>query len=136
MLAPRNAERIPFALTKDLMFSSQDIDHSQRQKTAADAKAALLAKFKPRPANTDPRFEERAALRAAELAQVRQARNEARDARRQSVADAAQAVINAEAALAAEALSAKRGERKERKALSAAEAKAKRDARYAARKAR
>ena len=37
---------------------------------------------------------------------------------------------------AAEALDAKRGERKERKALTKAEAKAKRDARYAARKAR
>ena len=34
------------------------------------------------------------------------------------------------------ALQVKRGQRKERKALSAAEAKAKRDAKYAARKAR
>jgi Family of unknown function (DUF6481) len=118
------------------MLSSQDIDHSQRQKTAAAAKAALLAKFKPRPTNTDPRFDERDTLRAAELSRVRQERTEARTARRQSVADAAQAVIDADAAIQAEALSAKRGERKERKALSAAEAKAKRDARYAARKAR
>jgi hypothetical protein len=118
------------------MLSSQDIDHSQRQKTAAAAKAALLAKFKPRPTNTDPRFDERDTLRAAELTRVRQERNEARTARRQSVADAAQAVIDAEAAIAADSLAAKRGERKERKALSAAEAKAKRDARYAARKAR
>ena len=39
-------------------------------------------------------------------------------------------------AVAAAALDAKRGERKERKALTKAEAKAKRDARYAARKAR
>lgn len=118
------------------MLSSQDIGHSQRQKTAADAKAALLAKFKPRPTNTDPRFDDRAALRAAELANVRQERSAARTARREAVAAAAQALIDADAAIAAEALSAKRGERKERKALSAAEAKAKRDARYAARKAR
>ena len=39
-------------------------------------------------------------------------------------------------AVAAAALDAKRGERKERKALTKAEAKAKRDARYAARKSR
>jgi len=118
------------------MLSSQDIGHTQRQKTAADAKAALLAKFKPRPTSTDPRFEDRAAARAAELSKVRQDRSEARALRRQAVADAAQAAIDTEAALAADALTAKRGERKERKALSAAEAKAKRDARYAARKAR
>ncbi len=118
------------------MYSSQDIGHSQRQKTAADAKAALLAKFKPRPASADPRFEDRAALRAAELTEVRQARAEAKATRRQAVADAAQAILDADAALAADALAAKRGERKERKALSSAEAKAKRDARYAARKAR
>lgn len=118
------------------MYSPQDIGHAQRQKTAADAKAALLAKFKPREASVDPRFEDRAALRAAELAKVRMDRAEARATHRQAVADAAQAVVDAADALAAEALAAKRGERKERKALSAAEAKAKRDARYAARKAR
>ena len=46
--------------------------------------------------------------------------------------------LEAEAARQAEeaALEAKRGERKERKALSKAEQKARRDARYAARKAR
>ncbi|PZR33089.1 DUF6481 family protein [Caulobacter segnis] len=118
------------------MFSSQDIGHAQRQKTAADAKAALLAKFKPREASVDPRFEERATLRAAELSKVRQDRAEARAAQRQAVTDAAKALADAADALAAEALAAKRDERNERKALSAAEAKAKRDARYAARKAR
>jgi Family of unknown function (DUF6481) len=122
--------------TKESMFSSQDIGHTQRQKTASEAKAALLAKFKPREASVDPRFEERAALRAAELTQIRQDRAEAKASHRQAVADAAQALVDTADALAADALAAKRGERKERKALSAAEAKAKRDARYAARKAR
>ncbi|UAL09391.1 DUF6481 family protein [Caulobacter segnis] len=118
------------------MNASQDIGHAQRQKTAADAKAALLAKFKPRATSTDPLFADRAALRAAELKAVREARSVAKAAVRQAAADSAQAIVDAETALAAEALSAKRGERKERKALSNAEAKAKRDARYAARKAR
>jgi hypothetical protein len=118
------------------MYSSQDIGHAQRQKTAAEAKAALLAKFKPREASVDPRFEERAALRAAALTQVRQSRAAAKASHRQAVADAAQALVDAADAQAADALAAKRGERKERKALSATEAKAKRDARYAARKAR
>ncbi|MET3665037.1 DUF6481 family protein [Caulobacter sp. 1776] len=118
------------------MNPSQDIGHTQRQKTAADAKAALLAKFKPQATRVDPQFAERAAMRAAELTQVRTDRSLAKAAARQAAADSAQAIVDAEAALAADALTAKRGERKERKALSNAEAKAKRDARYAARKAR
>lgn len=128
--------RLEPRFTKDLMHSSQDIGHAQRQKTAADAKAALLAKFKPRASNTDPQFAERAAMRTAELSQVREERAVAKAAVRQAAADTAQAIVDADAALAADALTAKRGERKERKALSNAEAKAKRDARYAARKAR
>lgn len=118
------------------MNAFQDIDHTQRRKSAADAKAALLAKFKPRTTSMDPLFADRATLRAAALKTVRDARSLAKAAARQAAADNAQAIVDAEAALAAEALSAKRGERKERKALSNAEAKAKRDARYAARKAR
>lgn len=118
------------------MNPSQDIGHAERQKTAAGAKAALLAKFKPKATQIDPQFAEREAMRAAELAQVRKDRSVAKAATRQAAADAAQAIVDAEAALAADALTAKRGERKERKALSTAEAKAKRDARYAARKAR
>jgi len=111
------------------MSSFQNVGHADRLKTAAQAKAALLAKFKPKAAVTDPQFEDRAALRAAELTAVRKERS------------AARALIKAEAAeqqaaLTEEALAAKRGARKERKALTNAEAKAKRDARYAARKAR
>ena len=118
------------------MYSSQDIGHAQRQKPAADATAALLAKFKPREASVDPRFEDRATLRAAELTKVRQARNEAKASHRQAVADAAPALVDAADAQAADGLAAKPGERKERTARAAVEAKAKRDARYAARKAR
>ena len=121
---------------KATMNPSQDIGHSQRLKTAADAKAALLAKFKPKATSIDPLFADRAAMRASELTEVRTLRAAAKAAVKQAAADTEEAALQAQAALDAETLVAKRGERKERKALSAADAKAKRDARYAARKAR
>ncbi len=107
------------------MFEAKKASFSDRLTTAAESKKALLAKFKPKPTVSDPNFESREALKAAELEAVRQARAEAKAAARQAVLDAEQA-----------ALDAKRGERKERKALTKAEQKAKRDARYAARQAR
>lgn len=121
---------------KGNMSSTHDTAFSKRLETAAAAKKALLEKFRPKTAATDPLFDERAAMKSAELNEVREARSSARAAAKQAVADAAEAVLQAEAALAADALTAKRGERKERKALTAAEAKAKRDAKYAARKTR
>jgi Family of unknown function (DUF6481) len=97
---------------------------ADRLSAAAEAKKALLAKMRPKPTVTAPVFESREEIKARELAAVRQARAEAKE----------------EARLAAEAaelatLEAKRGDRKERKALTKAEQKAKRDAKYAARKA-
>jgi hypothetical protein len=109
---------------------------AERLKTAAEAKQALLAKFKPKAAVTDPLFDQRDAMRAAELEGVRHRRAEARAAARQATLDAQDAVRQQAADVEAAALQARRGERKERKALTKAEAKAKRDARYAARKAR
>ncbi len=109
---------------------------SERLKTAAEAKKALMAGFRPKPSVVDPQFLERAAARKAELQQVRQTRTEEKAAKKQAVADALEAArLDAEAS-AAEALAHKRGVRKERKALSEADAKVKRDARYAARKSR
>jgi hypothetical protein len=107
------------------MLEPKKAGFSDRLTTAAEAKKALLAKFKPKPAVPDPNFESREVLRAAELEAVRAARAEAKAAARQAVLDAQQAELDA-----------KRGERKERKALTKAEQKAKRDARYAARQAR
>lgn len=108
----------------------------ERLKTAADAKKALLAAFKPKAASTATDTPTRAEAREAELLRVRQERTDAKVAKRQAAADAVEAArLSVEAAEAAN-LDAKRGERKERKALTKAEAKAKRDARYAARKAR
>lgn len=109
---------------------------AERLKTAAAAKQALLAKLRPRPTQTDPQHSERAQLRAAELVAVRQDRSDAKATKKQAALDAQEAVLQAQAASEAAALEEKRGARKERKALSNAEAKAKRDARYAARKAR
>ncbi len=109
---------------------------ADRIKTASAAKSALLAKFKARPTVVDPLFSERAAMRTAELDAVRERRAEAKATAKQALADAAAAALQAQADLEAAALDAKRGDRKERKALTKVEAKAKRDARYAARKAR
>jgi hypothetical protein len=109
---------------------------TDRLAAAAEAKAALLAKLKPKAAVTDPLFEERAAMREAELKDVRATRAAEKEAARQAAADARAAdhavVLAAEEAVLAE----KRGARKERKQLTKAEAQSKRDARYAARKAR
>ncbi|HEY9236363.1 MAG TPA: DUF6481 family protein [Phenylobacterium sp.] len=56
--------------------------------------------------------------------------------KRQAAADAVTEQLQLQTAAEAHALASKRGARKVRKALTAAEAKAKRDAKYAARKAR
>jgi hypothetical protein len=98
---------------------------AERLTAQQEAKKALLAKLKPKPMITAAVFESREEIRERELAAVRQARADAKEAAR----------LDAEARELA-ALEAKRGERKERKALTKAEQKAKRDAKYAARKAR
>ena len=109
---------------------------TDRLTAAAEAKAALLAKLKPRPTVVDPLFAERAAMKAAELKGVRDARAVEKADAVQAAADRAAAVLADAATLEAAALADKRGARKERKQLSKEEAKAKRDAKYAARKAR
>lgn len=110
---------------------------AERLKAAAEARKALLANFRPKAAVTAVGDQpSRAMRRAAELVRVRQERADAKTAKKEAAAAAAEAIRLAEEASAAEALDAKRGERKQRKALTKAEQKAKRDARYAARKAR
>jgi len=109
---------------------------TDRLAAAAESKAALLAKMKPKPAVTAPPSESRAALREAELKAVRQARADDKEAARAVAADKVAAAAAAVAADEEAALAEKRGARKERKQLTKAEAQQKRDARYAARKAR
>jgi len=118
------------------MKELQRTGFAERLKTAAEARKALLADFRPKPAVTDPNFEGRAALQAARLQEVRSDRAEAKIAKKQAAVDAEALAQQALDEAVVGTLQLQRGERKERKALSKAEAKAKRDARYAARKAR
>ena len=98
---------------------------SDRITAAAEAKKAMLANLKPKPTIVAENFESREVIKARELDSVRQARSEAKEIARLAAVAAEEA-----------ALDAKRGERKERKALTKSEQKAKRDAKYAARKAK
>ena len=101
-----------------------------------EAKKALLARFKPKPAAPDPEFEKLAAKRAAEKEALRLQHEAAKAEERRIKAEKEAARLEAERQ-SEEALEAeRRGARKERKALTKAEQKAARDARYAARKAR
>jgi membrane protein involved in colicin uptake len=101
-----------------------------------EAKKALLARFKPKPAAPDPEFDKLQAKRAAEKEALRQQRElEKAEVRRgKAYAEAARMAAEREAQEAIEA--EKRAARKERKQLTKEEQKAARDARYAARKAR
>ena len=67
-----------------------------RLKASAEAKKAMLAKFQPKPAVTDPDFDNRHAEREAELERVRNARNAEREAKKQAAVDAEQEKLNAE----------------------------------------
>ncbi len=109
---------------------------TDRLAAAAEAKAALLAKMKPKPTVTAPVGESRAATKEAALKAGREARANDKETARIASADKAAAVQAAIVADEEAALAEKRGARKERKQLTKAEAQAKRDARYAARKAR
>jgi hypothetical protein len=109
---------------------------ADRLSTAAAAKQALLDKLRAKPTRIDPLHAQRAGMRAAELKVVREERTTAKGVKRQAAAEAELELQRVQAADDEAALVLKRGERKERKALSSADAKAKRDAKYAARKAR
>ena len=98
---------------------------SDRQAASAEAKKALVAKFKPKPTVVDPQFEDRRLQRELELEEVRAKRAAERAAKREESArkEAERRALDAEIAEAIELeLRAKQ--------------KAARDARYAARKQR
>ena len=114
------------------MKEDQKTEFGERLKTAAAAKAALLAQLRPKPTRTADAPVDRSALRAAELEAVRGTRAEAKAIRKEAATEAAKAAAQARAASDAAALEVKRGERKQRKAVSAADAKARRDAKFAA----
>jgi hypothetical protein len=108
------------------MHETKGATLADRLKTAADAKQALLAKLRPKPAVADPLFAERGVEAAAELKAVRAERQAERAVKR-----------SAAEAVAAEALAVSDQKTVRKKAKpTEAEAKDKRDAKYAARKSR
>jgi len=136
--------------------ASKDNTFADRRSTAANAKQALLEKFKNRPAEDDPAEIERRTERAR-IAEDRAARIAAKEAERKAEEDRRAAVreqekaerLAAEAAIEAERLAAEQAIADEKNAREAAKAamikrvisdeatlKAARDERYANRKAR
>jgi membrane protein involved in colicin uptake len=121
-------------------FTDKDISESRA--TAANARKAMLARFRARPAEDDPAVVERKAARLA-LSQARKARIAAREADRRAEAErqAAELKLREEEA-ARMALEQAERDKIERRAEGdralqlLAEQKAARDSRYAARKAR
>ncbi len=104
---------------------------SDRQADAAEAKKALLAKFKPKPTVTAEAPVDRTAQKAAELERVRAERAEEKERTRIAREEAAAVARAAAAEAEASALAAKRENRKERKAMERATSQAKRAERFA-----
>jgi len=117
------------------MYQLKGTSLTDRLKNQQEAKKALLAKLKTKPTITDPLFEQREALKQAEIERVRAERAAAKAAAREAAeaeeAARQEALANDEAAQ----LDLKRNERKERKALVKAQARAKREQKAAARRA-
>jgi hypothetical protein len=70
--------------------------YSDRLKAAAEAKKAMMAKFQPKPAVTDPDFDNRHVEREAELERVRAERIAEREAKKQALVDEEQQRLEAE----------------------------------------
>jgi hypothetical protein len=108
------------------MHETKGAKLADRLKTAAEAKQALLAKLKPKAAVVDPLFAERGVEAAARLKAVRVERQAVRAVKRSAAVAAAEVL----------ATSDQKAPRQKTKAPTEAEAKDKRDAKYAARKSR
>jgi hypothetical protein len=81
---------------------------NDRLEAAAEAKKAMLAKFKPMAAAPDPDFDKREAEREAEREAIRAARAAEKQAKKESLAHAEEARLAAEAKLREEADSARK----------------------------
>jgi hypothetical protein len=114
------------------MNHAKKIDYNERLTAAADAKKALLEKFKPKPMVTAPEPIDRAARLEAEREAIRAKRATEKEAAR-IAREAAQEAARQDA-IAAElaALEAKRAERKDRKAMMKMNAQQRRAARLEA----
>lgn len=97
------------------MNHAKKIDYNERLTTAAEAKKALLEKFKPKPTVVAPEPIDRAARLAEEREAVRIKRAEDREASRIAREASLEAARLEAAASEAAALEAKRAERKDRK---------------------
>jgi hypothetical protein len=129
------------------LYREQDI--FERRNTANEAKRALLERFKAKPAEDDPQVQARRAERQAilearekrnaekeKLKQERLAREAIERAEREAAETAARLAAEEAASAEAKAKEAEEMDRISRLLSDEAERKAKRDARYAARKAR
>ena len=114
-----------------LMSGFKEPGFADRQKAAAQAKRDLLNKFRAQPGPDDPEMAKRRAEREAIAAN----REKARLAREAEKAEAKQREAEAKAAEAAR-IAREKEEEAARQVAAEAEQKAKRDARYAARKDR
>lgn len=107
---------------------------NERLASQAEARKALLEKFKPKPTVQPEVFETRAQRKARELEEVRVQRAAEKEAARLKAEAAEAARQEAMANDEQLQLELKRQERKDRKAAAKAEARAKREAKAAARR--
>ena len=107
---------------------------SDRLTAQAEARKALLEKFKPKPTVRPEVLETREQRKARELAEVRARREADKEAQRQHAAAAVEARQKAEDEDEQFQLERKRAERKERKAAAKADARARREAKSAGRR--
>jgi hypothetical protein len=98
------------------MTELKKVGFTDRLTQAAEAKKALLAKMKSKPAVQDPDFDKRQLEREQELEAIRAARAAEREAKRLAKIEAEQAVALTAAEAEQADLEAKRKDRKERKA--------------------
>jgi hypothetical protein len=113
------------------MNYAKKVDFDERQKLAAEAKKALLEKFKPKPMITAVEPVDRAARLAAEREAIRAARAEEKAAAAAARAIAAEQARLADLRAQEDALMMKRAERKDRKTMMKMDSQQRRAARLA-----
>lgn len=116
------------------MRESKIPDFSERLAAQAEARKALLEKFKPKPHVAAPVLETREQRKARELAEVRAKRAAEREEARRLKAEAEEAERLARENDEEFQLQLKRDERKARKAAAKAEARARREAKASMRR--
>jgi hypothetical protein len=114
------------------MNYSKQTKFSDRLSTAADAKAALIAKLKPKPTVTAAEPIDREAEREAKREEIRLARVVEKEKQREARAEREEAARLAAVATEQAVLEAKRAERKERKSNEKMDAQSRRAQRLAA----